>query len=89
MVRKNKSNFYQKKKVVKEAVPVSEQKVKKVKPGKITAEISTLMSFGIYVNNPKKAEMLLAEIFKEAKISGESISLVAKRFRNKLKNFKK
>ncbi|MDD4050118.1 MAG: hypothetical protein PHX47_03885 [Candidatus ainarchaeum sp.] len=47
------------------------------------------MSFGIYVSNPKKAEMLLEEIFKEAKISGESISLVAKRFRNKLKNFKK
>lgn len=61
---------------------------KKLSTIKETPEMSTLRSFGIYINDAKKAEVLFAVICQEAKKSGESISIVAKRYRENIKKNK-
>lgn len=86
--------------MVKKASSISSFKTtkKKVKPAsgrpkkfsvtKETPIISTLRSFGIYVVDVKKAEMLFEKIYQEAKTSGEPISIVAKRYREKVNKLK-
>ena len=58
----------------------------KLKVGKETPEISTLKTFGININNKKLAIKVLEQIYKDAKSSGKLISIIAKEYREKIKN---
>jgi hypothetical protein len=60
----------------------------KLKVGKETPEISTLKTFGININNKELAIKVLEKIYNDAKFNGELISIVAKKYRQKIKNKK-